>query len=156
MVAERDLAEAFGRFVGRRDELRRIGEVLALGSRGEQTLLSVVGEAGSGKSRLILETMRRVRLGPNNVAMIITRVPPNTREVPLSSCQALLREILGVSELEDPQELAEKVARLRELGLSLVEIDAVGRSARCGVVGGRRRGSQAAARCDRPHRHQAR
>ncbi len=128
LVAERDLAEAFGRFVGRRPELRRIGEALATGARGKQTLVSVVGEAGSGKTRLILETMRRVRLGNNDVGMIVTRVPPNAKDIPLSACQALLREVVGVGDLESPAEIAEKVARLRELGLSKTEMDAVSKA----------------------------
>ena len=128
LVAERDLAEAFGRFVGRRGELRRIGEALANGARGKQTLLSIIGDAGSGKTRLILETMRRVRLGQNDVGMIVTRVPSNAKDVPLSACQALLREIVGVGDLESPAEIAEKVGRLRELGLSKTEMDAVSKA----------------------------
>ncbi|MAQ13271.1 MAG: hypothetical protein CMN30_00525 [Sandaracinus sp.] len=134
LVAERDLAEAFGRFVGRRTELRRIGEALATGSKGKQTLVSVIGEAGSGKTRLLLETMRRVRAGKNDVGMIITRVPQSP-DVPLSACQALLREVLGIGDLESPDETAEKVNRLRELGLSKTEMDAVAKAVGLEVEG---------------------
>ena len=128
LVAERDLAEAYGRFVGRRAELRKVGEALASAARGKQTLVSIVGEPGSGKTRLILETMRRVRLGQNDVGMIVTRVPANGKDVPLSGCQALLREVVGVGDLESSAEIAEKVARLRELGLSKTEMDAVSKA----------------------------
>ena len=135
LVAERDLAEAFGRFVGRRAELRRVGEALANGSRGKQTLVSIVGDAGSGKTRLILETMRRVRAGKNDVGMVVTRVPPNARDLPLSACQAMLREVLGIGDLESAAEIGDKVGRLRELGLSKTEMDAVAKAVGLDVEG---------------------
>jgi serine/threonine protein kinase/tetratricopeptide (TPR) repeat protein len=128
LVGERNLTEAHGQFVGRRDVLRRIGEVLAIAAKGRQCLLSLVGEAGSGKTRLLVETLRRLRRGGHDVAMHVCRVPAGSSDVPLATCQEMLRVLLGIEELESSTESAEKVARLRELGLQKPELDAVSRT----------------------------
>ena len=65
-----------------------MGEVLAIANKGRQCLLSLVGEAGSGKSRLLSETMRRLRLGGHDVGMHVCRVPPASKDVPLATAQA--------------------------------------------------------------------
>ncbi|MFK8000746.1 MAG: protein kinase [Polyangiales bacterium] len=121
--AERDVQNTSGPFVGRRDELRRIGEVLAVANKGTQCLVSVVGEAGSGKTRLIRETVRRIRVGGHDVGMTISTA---TGRGPYSAVQATIRDILGLAVLAQEEEVRDKVARLRELGLSEDEIAAVG------------------------------
>ncbi|MCB9633693.1 MAG: protein kinase, partial [Sandaracinus sp.] len=128
LVGERNLTEAHGQFVGRRDVLRRIGEVLAIAAKGRQCLLSLVGEAGSGKTRLLVETLRRLRRGGHDVAMHVCRVPAGSSDVPLATCQEMLRVLLGIEELESEAESVEKVSRLRELGLQKPELDAVSRT----------------------------
>jgi len=127
IVGERDLLEAYGKFVGRRDPLRRIGEVLAVAHKGKPCVLTIAGEAGIGKTRLLLETVRRLRLGGHDVGMYVTKVPPQSQDVPLSTVQALLNVILGIEEFDADEEMREKVTRLRELGLAKVELDAVSR-----------------------------
>ncbi|MEM6955828.1 MAG: protein kinase, partial [Myxococcota bacterium] len=119
---ERDLRQA-GPFVGRREELRRIGEVLAVANKGAQCLLTLVGDAGLGKSRLLRETVRRLRVGGHDVGMIVTTVPGRGS---YSAVHAALRNLLGIPDLADQGEVEEKIARLRELGLRRREIDAVG------------------------------
>lgn len=125
LVSEKDLAESLGKFVGRRDELRRVGEVLAVASKGSQCLVSLVGDAGSGKSRLLQETVRRLRLGGHDVAMHVARLPPRSRATPLSGIQAMLRVILGLEEFTQEAEIRDKLERLRELGLGRPDIDAI-------------------------------
>ncbi|MFW5920390.1 MAG: serine/threonine-protein kinase PknK [Polyangiales bacterium] len=125
LSAELEATARLGKFVGRRDELRRIGEVLALANKGRRRVLGVVGEAGSGKSRLLTETMRRLRLGGHDVGMYVARVSRQTHDVPLSGIQELLRAILGVEELDPEAAIREKVGRLRELGLPRAELGAV-------------------------------
>ncbi|MBX3250257.1 MAG: protein kinase [Myxococcales bacterium] len=134
LLGERNLTEAHGSFVGRREALRSIGEVLAIAAKGRQALLSIVGEAGAGKTRLLLETVRRLRRGGHDVAMHVCRVPAGSSDVPLSTCQEMLRVILGIDELASDAETAEKVARLRELGLPRIELDAVSRTLGLGTV----------------------
>ncbi len=128
LIGERNLTEALGQFVGRRDVLRRIGEVLAVAAKGRQCLLSLVGEAGTGKTRLLIETLRRLRRGGHDVAMHVCRVPAGSSDIPLATAQEMLRVLLGIEELEGESETAEKVARLRELGLQKPELDAVSRT----------------------------
>ena len=47
-------------FVGRRDELARLADAIAVGLSGGVAAAVVVGEAGSGKSRLLVEASREV------------------------------------------------------------------------------------------------
>lgn len=122
---ERSLADASGKFVGRRDELRRIGELLAAANRGRMKVIGVAGEAGSGKTRLLLETLRRLQLGGHDVGMYVASLTRQSRTIPLSAMQELLRSILGIDELEAPDALRDKVGRLRELGLGPAEMAAV-------------------------------
>src|SRR5205814_1283647 len=48
-------AETFGRFVGRKDELRKIGEVLAIATKRFARTLTIRGDHGVGKTRLLFE-----------------------------------------------------------------------------------------------------
>ncbi len=125
VVGERNLTEALGRFVGRREVLRRMGEILALANKGKQCLVAVVGEGGIGKSRLMLETMRRLRTGGHSVGMYVCKVPRHSRDVPLSATQEMLRVLLGIEDFDGEEEVREKVLRFRELGLPKAELDAV-------------------------------
>ncbi len=126
-LLEGELAQgdAGGKFVGRRDELRQMGELLALANRGRMRLVSLVGEAGTGKSRLLLETRRRLRLGGHDVGMYIATCARQARSLPLSSVQELLRAIVGLDELDPEEVIRDKVARLRELGLPPQELGAL-------------------------------
>lgn len=118
LVGEKVLSEAYGRFVGRGEELARIGEVFALGNRGKRRVLALVGDAGVGKSRLLHETIRRLRNSKQRVSMYLVPVPSRSRQVPLSGIQALLRIVLGIDELDPNMIVEERVRRLRQLGLS--------------------------------------
>lgn len=122
---ERSLADASGKFIGRREELRRVGELLAAANRGKMKMIGITGDAGSGKTRLLLETRRRLKLGGHDVGMYVASCPRQGRRVPLSSITELLRATLGIEELEGDEEVREKVSRLRELGLGAAEMAAV-------------------------------
>ncbi|MFK7990963.1 MAG: protein kinase [Sandaracinaceae bacterium] len=120
--AERSLADASGKFVGRRDELRRMGELLAAANRGKMKLVGLSGDAGTGKSRFLLETRRRLTVGGHDVGMYVATCARQSRDVPFSGMQEMLRSILGIDELESEADAKEKVLRLRELGLTPVEM----------------------------------
>jgi serine/threonine protein kinase/tetratricopeptide (TPR) repeat protein len=122
---ERSLADASGKFVGRREELRRMGELLAAANRGRMKVIGIAGEAGSGKTRLLLETRRRLELGGHDVGMYLATCARQNRRVPLAAMQEMLRAVLGIDELEAEDEAREKVGRMRELGLSPAEIAAI-------------------------------
>jgi len=122
---ERSLADASGKFIGRRDELRRVGELLAAANRGRMKVVGLSGDAGSGKTRLLLETARRLRLGGHDVGMYVATCARQNRTVPLAAIQELLRALLGIDELVAEAELRERLGRLRELGLGPLEIGAI-------------------------------
>ena len=125
LASERGMAETHGRFVGRRGELRQVGEALGRSHQGRLQIIGLQGEAGAGKSRLLMETMRRLGLAGHNVGLHLAALTPQMREVPLSAIQEMLRVVLGVDEF-DPEALVRgRTTRLRELGLLAVEQGAV-------------------------------
>jgi tetratricopeptide (TPR) repeat protein len=125
LASERSLAEVYGRFIGRRQELKVIGESLARASRGELRVLGLSGDAGSGKTRLLVETTRRLGLAGHNVGLHIATLTPQMREVPLAAIQTMLRAVLGVDEFDPEALLRDRTTRLRELGLLSAEQAAV-------------------------------
>ncbi|MET0342884.1 MAG: protein kinase [Polyangiales bacterium] len=125
----RELAahEGLGKFVGRRDELRAIGEVFARANRGTLSVLGVVGDAGTGKSRLVLEMERRLHQAGHDVAFYTAACAPQGRATPWFALQELLRAVLGIDEVDPPGRVREQVDRLRLLGLSGEQRAAVAR-----------------------------
>jgi serine/threonine protein kinase/tetratricopeptide (TPR) repeat protein len=125
LASERSLAEVYGRFIGRRKELKTIGESLARASRGELRVIGLSGEPGVGKTRLLVETSRRLGLAGHNVGLHVATMTPQMRETPLSGIQAMLRAVLGVDEYDSRALLRDRTLRLRELGLVSSEQAAV-------------------------------
>jgi tetratricopeptide (TPR) repeat protein/tRNA A-37 threonylcarbamoyl transferase component Bud32 len=123
---ERELSDASGKFVGRREELRQMGQILALANRGKLKMLGLSGEAGVGKTRLLLETRRRLKLGGHDVGMYVAACSRHGRSVPLSGIQEMLRNVLGIDEFDAPPVLEQKIQRLRELGLAQPDVAAIG------------------------------
>jgi serine/threonine protein kinase/tetratricopeptide (TPR) repeat protein len=125
LANERGIAEGQGRFIGRRSELRKVGEALSHAHQGALQIIGLHGEAGAGKSRLLTETMRRLALAGHNVGLHVAALTPQMRDAPLSAIQEMLRIVLGVDEF-DPQALVRgRTTRLRELGLLSIEQAAV-------------------------------
>lgn len=125
---ERELSplDSAGKFVGRRDELKRIGEAFAVANRGNLRVLGVQGEAGAGKTRLLHEAKRRLRSAGHDVGMYVATCHRQSRSIGLSAIQDLLRAILGVDDLDAPEVIRDKVMRTRELGLTPPEVGAIG------------------------------
>lgn len=117
IIGERSLAETHRRFFGRRNELKRIGQVLARANQGELQVVGLRGEAGSGKSRILAEAVRRLGLAGHSVGLHVTELFPQMREEPLSAVQQILRVMLGLDEFDPEPLLRERTTRLRELGL---------------------------------------
>ena len=82
--AVRGPREAFGRFVGRKDELRKVGEVLAVSTRRTARVITIRGDHGVGKTRLLHEVERRLRKGGYNVGFHTATCPPRGNEFSLS------------------------------------------------------------------------
>ena len=121
----RGTSEAFGRFVGRRDELRVVGEVLASATRRTASVLTVRGDHGIGKTRLLLEVERRLRKGGYNVGWHLATCLPRGTELPLSGIQCMLQVLCGVVEGDPEARIRQVVPRLRALGLHDDEVGAV-------------------------------
>jgi serine/threonine protein kinase/tetratricopeptide (TPR) repeat protein len=118
-------AETFGRFVGRKDELRRLGEVLATATKRHARALTIRGDHGVGKTRLLFETERRLQKGGYNVGFYIATCPPRGRELPLSGIVCMLQVLCGVSEGDPPERILAVQPRLRALGLHDEDVAAI-------------------------------
>jgi eukaryotic-like serine/threonine-protein kinase len=118
-------AETFGRFVGRKDELRTIGEVLASSTRRSGRALTIRGDHGVGKTRLLYEVERRLRKGNYNVGFYLCTCPPRGKELSLSGLAAMLQTLCGVAEGDASERIVTIQPRLRALGLRDDEVSAV-------------------------------
>ncbi len=84
--------------VGRQSELDQLRWSIARARRGLGTLTELVGEAGSGKSRLLAEADR---IG-EGMTVLRTGCEVYTRDTPYSAWRDLLRQLLGVDP-HDPE-----------------------------------------------------
>jgi len=117
--------DAYGRFVGRQDELRRLGGVLARASRRQLQVVGIVGEQGIGKSRLLHEMERRIERGEFNIRCHLAECVPNGHKIPYSGIVAMLRALCGVREGDSLERIAAVEPRLRALGLHDEEVEVV-------------------------------
>jgi serine/threonine protein kinase/tetratricopeptide (TPR) repeat protein len=117
--------QALGRFVGRKPELRRIGSVLAMAAKRRPRVLTIRGDHGVGKTRLIWEVDRRLRKGGYDVGFHIASCPPRGNDFPLSGVIGMLHVLCGTMEGDAPDRIAVVQPRLRALGLQEDEVRAV-------------------------------
>jgi eukaryotic-like serine/threonine-protein kinase len=125
ITSARSPSSVYGRFVGRHDELKRLGDILASATRRRTQLVSVQGDKGIGKTRLLAEMERRLSKGNYNVGFYIASCPKNGAEVPQSGLSAMLRVLCGVQEGDDGTRILAVLPRLRALGLQTDESAAV-------------------------------
>jgi serine/threonine protein kinase/tetratricopeptide (TPR) repeat protein len=121
----RSARQSFGRFVGRKDELRKIGEILAMATRRAARVLTIRGDNGVGKTRLLYEVERRLRKGGYNVGFHTATCPPRGNEFPLSGIVCMLQVLCGTTEGDSEQRIFAVQPRLRALGLKEDEVNAV-------------------------------
>ena len=127
--------DAIGKFVGRKTQLKRLGEVLAAATRRKLRIITVQGEQGVGKTRFLYEVSRRLRKGDYNVGFYLASCPPRGREIPLSGLTAMLEVLCGVREGDALERVLGVEPRLRALGLPDAERNAV-----LGQLGAKRSG----------------
>ena len=92
--------------VGREDEVAVLRGLIDDASRGRGGLVEIVGETGTGASRLLAEARE---LAPG-MRFVHASCEPYTRGVPYAGWRDLLRQLLGIAR-DDPDELV--VDRLR-------------------------------------------
>ncbi len=114
------------RVVGRRAEFRRFGEMLAAAANQGLLTVTVVGEAGIGKSRYLEEVHYRLRRMNHPVTWYGATCVSYGREVPLHGLQGMLRALLGIEDGDNESVMREKARRVRELGLTPEEMLAMG------------------------------
>ncbi len=118
-------AAVYGRFVGRHDELKRLGEILAQATRKRTQMVTVTGDKGIGKTRLLAEMERRLSKGNYNVGFYVAACPANGAEVPWSGLTAMLQVLCGIQEGDEEERIRDVLPRLRALGLQNEEAAAV-------------------------------
>ncbi|XXT19934.1 protein kinase [Sorangium sp. So ce429] len=116
---------AYGRFVGRRDELKQLGDILAAATRKRAQIAVIQGERGIGKTRLLAEMERRLSKGDYNVGVYVASCPHNGADVPWSGLTAMLQVLCGIQEGDDEERIRAVLPRLRALGLREEESAAV-------------------------------
>lgn len=121
----RGSSDAFGRFVGRRVELRMVGEKLASATRRTASVLTIRGDHGLGKTRLLYEVERRLQKGGYNVGWYLATCLPRGANVPLSGIESMLQTLCGVAEGDSEIRIRQVAPRLRALGLQEDEAFAV-------------------------------
>ncbi|WP_437914352.1 protein kinase [Sorangium sp. So ce302] len=108
---------AYGRFIGRRDELKQLGDILAAATRKRAQIVVIQGERGIGKTRLLAEMERRLSKGDYNVGVYVASCPHNGADVPWSGLTAMLQVLCGIQEGDDEERIRAVLPRLRALGL---------------------------------------
>ena len=105
-----DISRARGlvRFVGRDSEMRSLEAALERTRHGEGQVLGVVGDAGTGKSRLCFEFAERCRAG--GMRVMEGRCLPHGRNLPLFPVLEVIRAYYGIEEGDSEASVREKVA----------------------------------------------
>ncbi|MCS6898599.1 MAG: protein kinase [Myxococcales bacterium] len=122
---QRPAQEAYGKFLGRRKELARLGTILGNASRRQLQVVTITGVAGIGKTRMLHEIDRRLRRGNFNVGVYVAPCSPRGQEAPLSGVTAMLQVLCGVQEGDRPEKIRPVAQSLRALGLLDDEVDTV-------------------------------
>jgi predicted ATPase len=104
------LARGLVRFVGRDSEMHSLEAALERTRRGEGQVLAVVGDAGTGKSRLCFEFARRCRT--EGMQVVEARCLPHGRNLPLLPVLEMIRAYFGIEEGDSEASVRKKVAGL--------------------------------------------
>jgi transcriptional regulator with AAA-type ATPase domain/tetratricopeptide (TPR) repeat protein/ABC-type dipeptide/oligopeptide/nickel transport system ATPase component len=111
------LSRRTAKFVGRREDLEFLETRLASAMAGHGQAVGMVGEAGIGKSRLIVEFRQRIRQKP--VTYLEGRCVSYGSAVPYLPILAMLRQNFGIAGVHGADTITEKV----RAGLTAVGMD---------------------------------
>lgn len=117
--------KAAGRWIRRGDEFEVLQRALEKAAGGELAILSVEGEAGSGKARFVREVGEITR--DRDVSFYVGRGAFFSREVPLLPYREILELICGFVEGDGPAERRDKLSRLVELNLDPIDVHLIGK-----------------------------
>jgi DNA-binding NtrC family response regulator/tetratricopeptide (TPR) repeat protein len=108
LVGPRDFEHGLTAFVGREAELGLLRERLDQAETGRGQLVSIVGEPGIGKSRLLREFRRRIREGATWVEGHALSVG---QTIPFHPLTDLVRRAFGIDDVDPPALVIEKIER---------------------------------------------
>ncbi|MBN1946658.1 MAG: AAA family ATPase [Bradymonadales bacterium] len=94
-------------FVGRQTEMERLQEQVDRLLEGQGGRLSLTGEAGIGKSRLVAELCRW--LGCCKVSYEVVELSPRSQWMPYGLLAQLVRDLCGIKAEEDLESIVQKV-----------------------------------------------
>lgn len=110
----------FSKFVGRARELAQLHRALEFAMAEKGQLVSLVTDAGAGKSRLVLEFSRTA---PFDCKIVEGYAVSHGKQTPWLPVIGMLREYFGILEFDDPRKRRSKVAEmLAGLGAELSEV----------------------------------
>ncbi len=109
---------------GRREEVRVLGEGLARASEGRGGAFLIVGEPGSGKSRLVAEL--RANAAAQDVVVVQGAGDEAEHGQSYGALAGLFADLSGLEEDDPPERRFAKVERLRVLGLPPRDVRRVG------------------------------
>jgi adenylate cyclase len=98
----------FSRFVGRAEEMQTLEAALVRAREREAQVIGIVGEAGTGKSRLCFEFLERCRTW--GLASFEAHGVAHGRATPLVPILELFRSYFGIKEQDSDQIAREKIA----------------------------------------------
>ena len=125
ITSARPPSQIYGRFIGRTEELRKLGDILAAATRRRAQVAVIAGDKGIGKSRLVSEMERRIQKGNYNVGFYTATCPRSGGDAPWSGLTAMLQILCGIQEGDDEAKIRDVLPRLRALGLQDDECQAV-------------------------------
>jgi serine/threonine protein kinase/tetratricopeptide (TPR) repeat protein len=117
IASARPPSQMYGRFVGRTEELRKLGDILAAATRRRAQVVVVAGDKGIGKTRLVAEMERRLQKGNYNVGFYTATCPRTTGASAWTGLTSMLQVLCGIQEGDDEAKIREVLPRLRALGL---------------------------------------
>jgi tetratricopeptide (TPR) repeat protein/tRNA A-37 threonylcarbamoyl transferase component Bud32 len=124
VTEERPVQVTAAPMVGRREAIKSVAEHLTAASGGAGRIVSLIGEAGIGKSRLLQEVAQRLR-NRYEAFWYEARCSRQQAGVPYATLAALVRSIVGADETDPAPVVHDRLKRLRELGCGRDEVDAV-------------------------------
>jgi class 3 adenylate cyclase len=105
---ERSRARGFSRFVGRTDEMATLEAALDRAVAGQGQVVGIVGEAGTGKSRICFEFGERCRA--RGIPVYAAQAVAHGKAIPLLPVLELWRRYFGITEQDGDRAAQDKIA----------------------------------------------
>lgn len=134
LVKPRADSPALTKLIGRREEFRKIGDLLAGVSEGKGHILALTGPVGVGKTRILQEVKQRLTAAGHKVSWFDTRCLPWQRKKSFSTLQSLLRNIADINDDETPEGIQAQIDLMEIYGLPSHELTLVRKFITTGLV----------------------